>query len=478
MTHLPVIGTAPAAAPVTDISEARSPAESLPGISPGGGPSLRVRTKKVALVDLFIDGGPANRDQTGSFGSLMTADGWFGKLLMAIKRRKLYLPISYFGYLSAQLRRRGCQVNFYNGMPGDEDMVIIASSMFACKEEAAFARKVKAANPKAVVGVVGAFAKARPDVFADSVDFVCTGEPETIADRIASRDGLEGIVETGVVDDLESLPFPDWTGFPIEKYRYFPALPRQPFLTILSSRGCPFFCPYCPYLVLQERKWRKRSAEHVVKEIEYLTTKFGIRSLLFRDPLFSASNQRVDEICERILQRGIKVEWCAETRLDLLNEEIIDKMARAGMKALNVGIESDNDENVAAMNRKVIERHRIGRLLKHLNKRGVRVQAFYIIGLLNDTEKSIRSCIEYAVKLNTFSAQFCVMTPFPGTKFYDEIKDRITTDDWSRFTEYEPVIKLDGIDDDRLRHLRDFAYRRYYLRPAWALKHGWKLCKL
>ncbi|MCH8806575.1 MAG: radical SAM protein [Planctomycetes bacterium] len=459
MIDLPVLATSAAAAP------------------PKPKKSLTARTRRVALIDLFVDGHAANREQTGSFGSLMTAGGLFGKLLMAVKRRKLYLPISYFGYLAAQLRGHGCEVNLYNGMPRDEDLVLIASSMFASQREVELARMIKATNPQARVGVVGAFAKARPDVFADAADFVIAGEPEGVADRLAARDCLDGVIESGVVADLESLPFPDWTGFPVEKYSYFPALPRKPFLTVLSSRGCPFYCPYCPYLVLQEKKWRKRGAAHVVDEIEYLVRRFGIRSFLFRDPLFSASKKRVIAICEEMLGRNLKVEWCCETRLDVMDEEQIDIMVRAGMRAMNCGIESDNDEHVAELNRRVIAKDRIARLLKYMDERGVKVQAFYIIGLVQDTAKSIRSCIDYAIKLNTFSAQFCVMTPFPGTKFYDEIKDRITTDDWSRYTEYEPVIRLDGVDDATLLKLRNQAYRRYYLRPSWALKHGWKLCK-
>ena len=129
------------------------------------------------------------------------------------------------------------------------------------------------------------------------------------------------------------LPFPKWELFPINKYRYFPILRRAPFLTMLSTRGCPYGCIYCPYTSNQGLKYRYRSARNVVDELVDLKNRYDVRAVQFRDPTFTIRKDRTLEICDGILKNDIDIEWGCETRVDRLNEELIDSMFEAELGA-------------------------------------------------------------------------------------------------------------------------------------------------
>ena len=142
-----------------------------------------------------------------------------------------------------------------------------------------------------------------------------------------------------------------------------------------------------------------------------------------------------------------------------------------------MGIESPDDDILKASGRRPIKDDKFRSIIQKLEKSGIQVQGFYIIGLIDDTEESIKKTINYSHRLNTYTAQFCVLTPFPGTKTFRDLEHRLLTTDFSRFTEYDPVVKIDGVSPERISKYVDIAYNSYYLRPAWLLKHGFKAAK-
>jgi len=432
---------------------------------------------KIALIDLEEDkNGCNNKDQTGTYGSVMDAGGLAGTVFNLLKKNLLRLPILYFGYMASILRSRGHAVAIYSSFPSDEDVVIIATSIIGYKQEIEFARKLKA-NGDYRIRFVGAIARAVPGPFLEVGDFVIDGEPEQWAIDIDSEINRDGMVPSKRVNDLDSLPFPDWRGFPIEKYGYFPLLKNKPFLTLLSSRGCPFACPYCQYLPMQGKKWRKRAPENVVEEIAYLVKDFGVKSLLFRDIVFSLDMDRVRKIAELLIAQRIAVSWGCETRADCLDRDMILLMKKAGLRFINLGIESPDAKKLAEHGRKPIELTLFEDLVAFCENNDVKINGFYIIGFQEDTEAKIRDTIRYACKLNTSLAQFCVVTPYPGTPFFTEMKaqGRLLDVDWDAYTTYNPVMKLDHLSSADILRIKKLAYNRYLLRPEWLLKRGSKL---
>lgn len=430
---------------------------------------------KIALIDLKESSrGCANKDKAGTFGNRAGGEGLVARCYAFLKRGQVEVPVIHFGYIAAILRQRGHEVNFYDSFPKDEEVVILASSIVGYDEELAFARKLK--RPDRKVGFISAFASAKPEIFMEAADFVIQGEPEQAVMEFAEgRLELKGVIKSALIEDIETLPFPDWDGFPVEKFGYFPVLRKKPLLPILTSRGCSFNCDYCPYMVIQTGKWRARSAKNVVDEMELLVKKYGVKSLVVRDAMYTQNRKRAREISEEILKRDVRVEWSCETRADCLDEPLLELMYRSGLRAVHLGIESPQEEIVKASGRPPIQQIQQEKISAICEKLGIKVIAFFILGFLEDTKESMQRTIEYAKKINAPLAQFDVMTPYPGTPFFDEIKDRITSFDWKKYTTHDPVVRLDNLSSEDLVRYKNKAYREYYLRPSWILKQGLKL---
>jgi radical SAM superfamily enzyme YgiQ (UPF0313 family) len=433
---------------------------------------------KVALVEAQGKGTGRNKDQAGSFGTSIEGTTLFGRTVQILKKRGIKLPPLHLGYAKGIFSQADHETAYYyDAIPEQADLVLMNSSIVDYPAELALAKEIKKAT-NANVGFVGAFATVKPEVFLSAgADFVIAGEPEEAAMRIASGKlplPLKGVVASNNIDDLDILPFPDWDGFPIKDYSYSPTLNRKPFLISQTSRGCPFNCNYCPYVVLQKQKPRYRSVEKAASELEYLQNRYKIRSVLFRDILFTQNKERVEKLCSEIKNRGIKLEWCCETRTDCVTEDLLDKMIDAGMKAINFGIESADPEILRKAKRIPTSIENQERIINYCEDHGAKTVGFYIVGFPDDTEESIAKTVEYACRVNTTIAQFTILTPYPGTGYFDGIQDQLTTREWSKFNAYTPVVRAKHLTPERLVELKDKAFLKYYLRPEWILKRSWK----
>lgn len=423
---------------------------------------------KITLLEIKTDKNKCiNKDFMGGYGWAFNAGSSFrAGLINKVKKWGENLPIVSLGYLASIFQNNGHSVEYAVNKVPSSDVVIIPSSMVDYKHEIDWACKVRKIGAK--VGFIGPFSSAMSELFLEYSDFVIGGEPEEVAMKITDEWIPEGFIESNPVKDLDSLPFPKWDIFDVSKFSYVPAIKEVPFLPILSSRGCSFECGYCPYKV--NYTWRERSAENVLQEIDYLVNRFRIRGMLFRDPIFSLNKKRCIEIAEGIIQRKYKIKWACETRLDLLDENLIDILYRSGLRVINVGIESAHSDVLEKATRKAISMDHQEKIIKYCERKGIRVTVFYILGLPDDTEEGIIKTIRYAKKLNSHVAQFFIFTPFPGTKYYESIKGEIKNKDWERFDCYTPVIKHKNISDSRLLKLKEKAFVDYYYRPAWFLK--------
>jgi hypothetical protein len=268
-----------------------------------------------------------------------------------------------------------------------------------------------------------------------AIDFAILGEPDTPTVELmegAPLAEIAGIMyrngngwsrnaERPAERDLDKLPFPRWDVMPIDRY----IIPKssvsgqRPFLPMLTSRGCPYGCSYCPYPVGQGLKWRFRSPTNVVDEMEHLVRDFHVEHILFRDPMFSLQQKRVVAICEEILRRGLEVEWKCETRVDCLDKETIEIMARAGCRGINFGVESTDPEIQKGVHRKPILTSEFTSKVEICRANGIATFAFFIVGLPGDTLHTILNSIDFAVRIRANWTQFTVATPFAGTPMHD-----------------------------------------------------------
>ena len=279
-----------------------------------------------------------------------------------------------------------------------------------------------------------------------AVDFIVSGEPDDVIHELAVGNPSEDILGLSyrrngswadnairpMRQDLDELPFPKWELLPYRRYTVPASSTRGdlPFLPMLTSRGCPIGCHYCPYPVGQGLKWRKRSANNVVDEMEHLVNDLGIRYILLRDPMFSFNQKRVLAICDEITARGLDVEWKCETRVDFLKEPTLRAMAKAGCSGVNFGVESADVEIQKGVGRAPIEPARFRDTIGLCRELGIDTFAFFIIGLPGDTLSSILKTIKFAIDVQPTWVQFTAASPFIGTKLREwALEHGLTTPD-------------------------------------------------
>lgn len=290
------------------------------------------------------------------------------------------------------------------------------------------------------------------------------GRPFAEVDGLAYRTADGGWHRTATRPperDLDAKPFPRWDLMPVERYR----VPKSSvggamrFLPILTSRGCPFGCNYCPYPVGQGLKWRHRSADNVVDEIEELVRRFQVEYLLFRDPLFSANKKRVAAICEEIIARGIKVKWRCETRIDCLDAPTIELMARAGCSGVNFGVESIDPQIQKNAARKPITQEMFLETVGLFKKNGISTFAFFVVGLPGDTVDTILTTVRFALRLGASWTQFTAATPFIGTRLYDwAVEEKLVPQGHYRIiSSHEGSIGNENLSPSQVHLLHRFA---------------------
>ena len=430
---------------------------------------------KIAFLDVRSSRTESiNKDFMGGYGWAFNAGSSLpAQLINFVKRAGEKLPIMSFGYLAAILSEGGHEVEYAQDKVPSADIVIIQSSMVEHNSEMEWASRLKKAGKS--VGFIGPFSSAMPGLFLNDCDFVIKGEPEDAFYKISEGLIPKGIIESKTIEGLDTLPFPRWDIFPYKTYSYIPALRQKPFFPVLSSRGCPYKCNYCPYLV--NYRWRQRSFDNVLDEIGYLIKRYGMRSMLFRDPVFTLDQDRAARIAEGIMERGYKIRWACETRLDRVDKKLLKLMHSSGLRVMNVGIESSDEDVIKRASRKPIEAEHQEEIISYCDEIGIRVTVFYMFGMPDDTKESLLGTIKYAKKLNTHVAQFFIFTPFPGTEYYEEVKNTVCEKDWEKFDCYTPVFKHKSLSASEILALKERAFVSYYYRPSWAIRFFGRMLK-
>ncbi len=430
---------------------------------------------KIGLVErLPGKSSDVGKDQMGGYGiNTQVGNSIFARILTITKKRKRRIPFLILGYLTSILQNNGHEVIIINGNePQEVDLIIIPTTIVDCKNELKFAKRIKKERKKTKIGLIGPFAGVKPDYYEGCYDFIVSGEPENVFFSITDKKIPEGYIVSKPVKDLDSLPFPDWDKFQVNKFSYKPILTKKPMLPILTSRGCVYKCDYCAYPVYY-KTYRKRSPENVISEIKYIKKKYNAKSSIFRDPLFTCDRKRAKKIAELIIKEQLNndFEWACETRLDLIDEKTIDFFYEAGLRGFNVGIESIEPEILKNADRIPINIAHQNKMIEYCHKKGINIAAFYVLGLEKDTEESIKKTISYAKKLNTLVAQFHINTPLPGTPLFEKLKNDIYEKDWEKFTFFNPVFKHKNLSNKKLLELKEKAWVSYYFRFKYFIKH-------
>lgn len=233
--------------------------------------------------------------------------------------------------------------------------------------------------------------------------------------------------------DLDKLPIPKRELGKIGKYKYV-LLPGV-VTTMQTSRGCPFPCGYyCPYPLVQGKNWRAMTATRVIREIEEIK-KLKINNILFRDATFTLDMKRTEEICRLIIKKKIKIRWWCETRINVLSKDLLEWMKKAGCVGINVGIETMDNELIVTEGKPGVTVDDVIEMRKASKRIGIRLHFLMIMGLPHESVASIKRTFDYLVKLRPETIGVTSITPYPGTKMFEEVKAKglIESFDWNRF---------------------------------------------
>src|SRR5215470_11894182 len=423
---------------------------------------------RVVLADLKSNRGFVSKDTVvGGYGSRLDPFSRVTAVMAYLKQQFHDVPSVHMAYLAAILARAGHDVSWTREEMVDGDVALVLSSLVDYRSETAWADRMRARGAK--VGFIGITASKMPELFVDHCDFILNGEPEAGVMRLAQGIIPSGITISEEIQDLDSLPFPRWDLVTEGRDRRFgiqwSSRPIGGGYPLLASRGCPEFCTYCPHRILAG--YRARSIANIVDEIERLCDQVRRPYVIFRDPLFTERRDRVVELCDEILARGLVLTFEAETRLDRLDPELLDTMYSAGFRAMSFGVESLDAATLKKSGRRPIPQAHQRQIIEHCRRKGILTAAFYVLGFLQDDWGSIAATIDYATDLGSTFAQFKVLTPYPGTPMFKQIQPLLTEDDWEKFDGYTPTFRHPNLSERELRYLLGAAYKRFYMRPSY-----------
>jgi radical SAM superfamily enzyme YgiQ (UPF0313 family) len=232
---------------------------------------------------------------------------------------------------------------------------------------------------------------------------------------------------------------------------------------------------------LYGHKFRARSAENVVDEIEEAVRVYGHDEIYFDDDTFTIDRQRVMDICRLIQERGLEeeVEWIAQCRVDTVDREMLEAMKAANCGYILFGVESGSPQMLKKM-KKGITLDKVRHAFKLAREVGIKTQAFFLFGMPGETQETIRETIEFAKELNASSTQFAVAIPHPGTVLYTECKANgwLTSQNWADYTSEACVIETPWLTAKEVEAARIRAYREYYYRPQFIISEALKIRRL
>jgi radical SAM superfamily enzyme YgiQ (UPF0313 family) len=276
-----------------------------------------------------------------------------------------------------------------------------------------------------------------------------------------------------LIENLDELPFPAWHHLDVTKY--FDGTKLYPYVDIIGGRGCPFQCMFCLWpQVMHGRKYRLRTAENIVDEMEYDLAhwpEIKKGEFFFEDDTFTVNRKRAYAICEEILRRKLRVTWSINSRADVVDFELFKLMKKAGCRLILVGFESGDQQMLQKM-KKNITVERMKEFVDLVKKAGLQIHGCFVLGLPGETRETIEKTIQFALDTRMDTVQFSAAIPFPGTDYYQVCQEAglIEAKDWSDWLnqgEQSTVINYPGLSKSEIEKNVDNGLKRFYFRPSY-----------
>ncbi|MDH3521505.1 MAG: B12-binding domain-containing radical SAM protein [Myxococcales bacterium] len=284
-----------------------------------------------------------------------------------------------------------------------------------------------------------------------------------------------------ILRDLDRFPYPDRTTLPIDYIESLPldvpaVLSLEKFCTMQTSRGCPYTCIYCDIPALTNGKWRHRSPEHVLGEMQQLHDQ-GYRSIYLTDDHFLLKRNRIRDICQGIIDRKLEFKWGCEGRVDSVAVDQLPIMAKANCNFLAFGVEAGTQKILDRLDKKqTLEQ--IERAVSEAKQQGIgRAHGFFLVGSPGETEEDILESFRFAARLKLDTFGFNRLCVYRGTPLWKEYLERGILDDdrdwdqWFKCSDIDPTI----LPSEVVNRIRQKGYallfaRRIFFRPIQTIR--------
>jgi anaerobic magnesium-protoporphyrin IX monomethyl ester cyclase len=413
---------------------------------------------------------------------------------------KVLLPRLGLPIIAATLKSHGHDVLVYNPTmaPIDwedvytSDLVGLSSTTSTASTAYQFADELRARGIPVIIG--GSHVTFMAEEALGHADYVARGEggEELMLELIEALDGSRRLEDVGglsfrqdgeTVDnplrerciDLDTLPFPDLS--------LLVGNERLQTMPIMTSWGCPFACNFCSVTAMFGRKYRFRSAESVIAELEDKRP----RRIFFYDDNMAADKKRLKRLLTMMVERNLVIPWSAQVRTDVVRDpELLDLMRRTGCELVYLGLESVNQATLDGYEKSQTVED-IERAIKVLHDFGIKSHGMFVLGADTDTVQTVRDTVTFAIKNKIDTVMLNILTPLPGTPQFEELDatGRIFDKRWELYDAHHVVFepKLMTPYELQIEVLR--GYMRFYSLRTWLkyiftfrftkqlLFHGW-----
>jgi radical SAM superfamily enzyme YgiQ (UPF0313 family) len=283
--------------------------------------------------------------------------------------------------------------------------------------------------------------------------------------RSANGAGVARAPGHPTVGELNELPWPARELLDNDLYRS-PETGR-PLTVIHGNRGCPAACVFCPAGVISGFTVRYRSPENIVGELRECVERFGIDEFLFHGDTFTMNKSWLLELCARIVDSGLKIRWGCNSRVDTIDDARAEAMKRAGGWVVAFGIETGSQELLDRMKKEATLAD-AERAVAVCKRAGLRVHAFFVIGLPWETERTLQETYAFARKLDTDFFDFNIAYPLPGTEFYEmAVADGLFERSPEETGYASAAVRTYELSSARLTEWRRRSLLSMYLRPSY-----------
>ena len=287
------------------------------------------------------------------------------------------------------------------------------------------------------------------------------------------KNEIKGNERISLVSDISNLPMQAFDLVPMEKYcahnwQRFGEKEKNAYAVIATSLGCPFNCSFCAVSTLfGVRSVRFKAPEKVIEEIDFLVKNYKTHYIKILDECFVLNREHVEKICDLLIKRSYDLNIWAYARVDTIDKDLTEKLAKAGFKWLALGIESINQNVLQNVSKGQYTYERIKNTINMIHNAGIEVIANYMFGLPEDNLDSMQETLNFARKVNCAWVNFYTTMAYPGSKlYYDCVAQKIALpESWNGYSQYSYEcipLSTKHITAKEVLAFRDYAFNAFF----------------